>query len=39
MKKILITLVVVLSLLLAPAAMAAEDPTCNLPVKPSWCTP
>lgn len=37
MRKVLIAFVVVLSLPFAPAAMAVEDPTCNLPVKPSWC--
>lgn len=39
MKRSLAALIVALSVLLAPAALAAEDPTCTLPLKPSWCTP
>lgn len=37
MRKSLIAVVIALSVLVAPAAIAAEDSTCTLPVKPSWC--
>lgn len=39
MRRSIVAVVIALSSLVTPGAMAAEDPTCNLPVKPSWCTP
>lgn len=37
MRKFFVAALVAVSLLLAPAALAADDPTCNLPVRPHWC--
>jgi hypothetical protein len=38
-KKLLVAVVVSVLMLIAPTAIAAEDPTCNLPLRPHWCTP
>ncbi len=37
MKRLFVTMLVALSLGIAPAATAAEDSTCTLPIKPHWC--
>lgn len=37
MRKLVISVVLVLSVLVAPAATAADDATCTLPIRPPWC--
>lgn len=39
MRKLMISVLLVLSVMAAPAATAAEDPTCTLPIRPPWCAP
>ena len=39
MRKLVISLLVALSVLVMPAAAADEDPTCSAPIRPPWCAP